>query len=273
MTANSWLNGEPATQIDVGDRGLQYGDGVFETMAVRAGRIALLDMHLQRLVEGCDRLGIIAPAAALIRDELTVAASGQQHAILKLIVTRGSGGRGYRPASDITPARILTRHPWPMYPQRWWQDGVRVRMCHTVLGSNPQLAGIKHLNRLEQVLARSEWSDADDIQEGFMTAADGSVIEGTMTNVFVRRADETWVTPDLCACGVAGVMRRYILERAEASGLAVRVGTLGLRELQAAVEIFVCNSIIGVWPVVQLDTWRYEIGDTTRRVQQWVEET
>jgi 4-amino-4-deoxychorismate lyase len=272
MNGRCWINGEPGTLIAAVDRGLQYGDGVFETMAVRHGRIALLEMHLQRLVEGCERLGIPPPPVASIHGELNAAVSDQERAILKLIVTRGSSGRGYRPAQTVTPTRILALHDWPAYPESWWQDGIRVRICKTILGGNPQLAGVKHLNRLEQVLARAEWSDADSIQEGLMTDADGAVIEGTMSNVFVRLADGTLMTPDLHVCGVAGVMRRYIMERAERMGVPMRVSKLTMPELDQAREVFVCNSVIGVWPVNTIGEWSYPVGEITREIQQWTDE-
>jgi len=268
VSLRSWINGIPGTQITVEDRGLQYGDGVFETMAVRTGRIVLLDLHLQRLEDSCRRLSIALPPIDLIRDELHATAHDQQRAVLKLIVTRGTGGRGYRPVT-LPPTRILTLHEWPDYPANWWQDGIRARVCNTTLGSNSALAGIKHLNRLEQVLARAEWHDDDDIQEGLMTDSSGLVIEGTMTNLFVRLADGQWVTPDLHACGVAGVMRRYILERSKLERVTIRSGKLNVSDIQSASEIFVCNSVIGVWPVRQLENWKYKVGEMTRRIQQW----
>ncbi|MGH8369939.1 MAG: aminodeoxychorismate lyase [Gammaproteobacteria bacterium] len=272
MSGRCWINGEPGTLVAAADRGLQYGDGVFETMAVRHGRITLLEMHLQRLVEGCERLGIPPPSVTSIHNELNTAVADQERAILKLIVTRGSGGRGYRPAQVMTPTRILALHDWPAYPEHWWQDGIRIRICKTILGGNPQLAGLKHLNRLEQVLARTEWSDTDTIQEGLMTDADGTVIEGTMTNIFARLADGVLVTPDLQTCGVAGVMRRYIMERAKQVGVSMRVSKLIIPELDEAQEVFVCNSVIGVWPVNRIGERSYPVGEMTRRIQQWTDE-
>lgn len=272
MNVRCWINGEPGTWVAADDRGLQYGDGVFETMAVRQGRVVLLEPHLERLMRGCERLLFSPPSADVIRAEILAAAVVLEHAVLKLVITRGRGGRGYRPTQDVRPTRILTLHEWPAYPQRWWRDGVSVKLCKTILGGNPQLAGLKHLNRLEQVLARAEWSDSDTIQEGLMTDAEGSVIEGTMTNIFMRHADGMLVTPDLHTCGVAGVMRRYLLERAEQTGMPVRIGKLSIPELDKAQEIFMCNSVIGVWPVNRIDERSYPVGEMTRRFQQWTDE-
>lgn len=273
MNVRSWINGAPESHVPADDRGLQYGDGVFETMAVLEGRIALLDFHLQRLDESCSRLAIKLPSISLIRDELQASACNLQRAILKLIITRGQGGRGYAPATSTEPTRILTLHDWPEYPANWWQDGIRARICSTTLGTNPALAGMKHLNRLEQVLARTEWHDTSEIQEGLMTDSGGLIIEGTMTNIFARLADGQWVTPDLRTCGVAGVMRRYILERCEREHLPVKIGRVGIADMHSVTEMFVCNSVIGVWPVRQLGNWKYKVGEMTRRIQQWVGDT
>lgn len=271
MKGDCWINGEPGTRIAADDRGLQYGDGIFETMSVRQGRVLLLESHLQRLAHGCERLLLPALPFEIIREEIIAAARLEPHAILKLIVTRGSGGRGYRPLQTASVTRILSRHVWPEHPQTWWREGIRARLCKTILGCNPQLAGLKHLNRLEQVLARAEWNDMDDVQEGLMTDASGAVVEGTMTNLFLRFADDEWLTPDLSACGVDGVMRRHLLKHARQAGVTVRVGNVSIAALRSARELFVCNSVLGVWPVKQVDDRHYEVGEMTREAQHWAE--
>lgn len=273
MTTQSWINGRPGDLLPVTDRGLQYGDGLFETLAVKAGRITLLDYHLERLHEGCRRLQLHAPSENILRAELFSAAAGQATAVLKLIVTRDSVGRGYQFTGDAKTTRILTRHPWPEYPLEYNEHGVHLRICDAHLGHNRRLAGLKHLNRLEQVLARAEWSEIDQVQEGLMLDEEGSVVEGTMSNVFVWLDHGVLATPDLRRCGVAGVMRRHLLERAEQMGVAVRVANLSLTELMRAQEIFVCNSLIGVWPVTAIGHWKYSIGSMSRQAQRWASET
>lgn len=272
MNPRCWINGEPASHIAADDRGLQYGDGLFETMAVRAGRITLLDAHLQRLEAGCQRLRFAPPSLEVLGKQLNAVADSHDRAILKLIVTRGQGGRGYRPPIDARPNGIITLHDWPAYPRQWWDHGIRLRVCETVLGANPKLAGLKHLNRLEQVMARAEWQDADDIQEGLMLDAGGAVIEGTMTNVFAKRADGALITPLLEHCGVAGVMRRYLIDRAEREGIPVHAGRIILQDLRSAHELFVCNSVIGVWPVRRIDQHEFSVGEMTRMMQRWAEQ-
>ncbi|MDE2070310.1 MAG: aminodeoxychorismate lyase [Gammaproteobacteria bacterium] len=272
MTEAFWVNGELRDQVSVSDRGLQYGDGVFETLPVKHGQIALLAYHLDRLYAGCERLAINAPSREKLQSELLSAACGEQHAILKLLITRGVGGRGYRPPPDSETTRILTRHPWPDHPSAWSGVGIQLRVCSTRLGHNSRLAGLKHLNRLEQVLARAEWSEREPWQEGLMLDEEGAVIEGTMTNVFVCMADGRRITSELSRCGVAGVMRRHLLERAVEAGEPVQEAQLSLKELQAAREVFVCNSLIGIWPVRRLDNQEYAVGDWTRRMQHWARE-
>lgn len=267
MSTDCWIDGIPAAVVPAQDRGLQYGDGLFETLAVKDGCIVLLDFHLDRLATGCERLGFTMPPATVLKADLQAAAAGD--AVLKLILTRGSAGRGYRPPAGAVPRRILSRHPWPAYPAAWAQDGVRVKVCDTRLASQPRLAGIKHLNRLEQVLARAEWSDADGLQEGLMLDLEGRVIEGTMSNVFASPGEGVLLTPDLSRCGVAGVMRRHLLEQAAKAGVTTRVGPLPLATLLRAQEIFLCNSILGVWPVTELAGTRYPVGAMTRQAQTW----
>ena len=261
----------PAPALPVQDRGLQYGDGLFETLAVKDGRIVLLESHLQRLAEGCARLGLAMPAPAMLRTELHTAAAGPAPAVLKLILTRGSGGRGYRPPAVPEPRRVLLRYPWPEYPAAWSEEGASLRVCDTRLSIQPRLAGIKHLNRLEQVLARAEWNDTDGYQEGLMLDTEERVIEGTMSNVFASPGEGVLLTPDLSRCGVAGVMRRHILEQAAQSGIPIREAPITLDELLRAREIFLCNSVMGVWPVTALAGKRFPVGALTRHAQRWAE--
>jgi len=258
------INGIEASSIDAQDRGFQYGDGLFETLRIRDGRPCLWSAHMARLAHGCERLGLPMPDEALLCDEADRLCRGEADGVLKIVLTRGSGGRGYRPPQDSTPMRLLARFPTPDYPPENRTQGVAVRICDTRLGLNPALAGFKHLNRLEQVLARAEWDDID-IAEGLMQDIEGNVIEGTMSNLFVVQAG-TLRTPELSRCGVAGVMRAQVMAGAEALGIPVGEGRLGLRDLAAADELFLCNSVIGIWPVRRLARRDYVPGPLTARL-------
>ncbi len=217
------VNGVAVDCVDASDRGLLYGDGLFETMAVSNGRVSSWSRHVARLLAGCERLGMAVDTMQLAQeaDELLV---GTGQGVLKVIVTRGSGGRGYRVPDKAAPRRILQLHPWPEFPATARETGVAVRLCTTRLCQNPLLAGIKHLNRLEQVLARREWQDPQ-IAEGLLQDADGRLVEGTMSNLFLVR-DQVLLTPDLRRCGVAGIMRSIILDLAERQSLTVKIRAL-----------------------------------------------
>lgn len=265
-----WIDGQAAETLPLTDRGLHYGDGLFETLAVRGGRIPRLGMHLDRLREGCRRLGMPLPDEPQLCRELDTALHGQLQAVLKLMVTRGSGGRGYRPPLEAQVSRVMLRYPWPDYPADWSEQGIELRICRTRLGCNPALAGLKHLNRLEQVMARAEWSEG--APEGLMLDTEERVIEGTMTNVFASPGPGLLVTPELDQAGVAGVMRRHILEQAQQAGIRVEIRSLSLAELIAQQEIFMCNSIAGIWPVNRIDTRSYGIGPMTQLARRWAEQ-
>jgi 4-amino-4-deoxychorismate lyase len=245
------VDGAPATSIPVGDRGLHYGDGLFETLAVRGGEPEFLDYHLERLVRGCATLGFRPPDRRLIEREIADGVSVMRDGLLKLIVTRGSAGRGYRPPSAPEPLRILLGYDLPMYPPEWLTNGVRVRICATRLGRNRRLAGLKHLNRLEQVLARAECDDPD-VADGLMLDDAGHVVCATSANLFVARGGEL-ITPGLAESGVAGVMRRVLMEAAAGARIPVVERTLSLEELNDASELMLSNSLIGLWRVREIE--------------------
>lgn len=258
------VNGAPETRIPVADRGLQYGDGLFETIAVNGGVPEFWERHMARLGAGCVRLSLPAPDADLLKAEALRLCAETARGVLKIIVTRGSGGRGYRLPDEIHPTRIVSLHPAPDYPADIQRRGVQMRLCDTRLAIQPRLAGLKHLNRLEQILARAEWSDSA-IQEGLMLAADSAAIEGTMTNLFVVSGDMLR-TPDLSRCGVAGILRAVVIDLAREAGIGCRVERFGLVDVLAGDEVFLTNSVVGIWPVGRLGDREFEIGPVTRRL-------
>lgn len=259
-----WINGVPAELVSVRDRGLAYGDGLFETVSVRQGRARLLERHLQRLELGCQRLGIPIDAGVL-HQEISSFAGNLDQGVVKLIVTRGDGMRGYAVPHPQQPLRILFSSPLPGYPLENQVKGVRLFSCATRLAVQPQLAGIKHLNRLEQVLARAEWQDAC-FAEGLMRDQSGRVIEGVFSNLFLVIQGKL-VTADLSRCGVAGVMRAELIERAARLQIRCEVRDIAYTELQTAKEVFLCNSLYGIWPVRELAQHYWAVGDLTRALQ------
>jgi 4-amino-4-deoxychorismate lyase len=245
------VDGIEAATLPADDRGLQYGDGLFETMRIAQGGVPLLERHLARLGDGCARLGLPLPDAAALRGELGAACAGVAAGVLKLVLTRGSGERGYRPPQRPAPRRILSLHPSPAVEADAAARGVRARSCTTRLAIGGPLAGLKHLNRLEQVLARAEWRDPG-IAEGLMLDAEGTLVGGTMTNLFLLRAGVLH-TPTLDRCGVAGVARGLVLECAPEVGLRVEQRRIAPDELAAADALFVCNAVVGIWPLREVD--------------------
>jgi 4-amino-4-deoxychorismate lyase len=261
---DSWVDGQPADALSLKDRGLAYGDGLFETIAVHGGQPILLDRHLTRLAEGCSRLAIAADIER-VRSELLAYAAAMGEGVLKLILTRGDGLRGYAPDPAAQGRRILQGNPPAAYPAMHGEQGVRLFPCVTRLSNQPLLAGLKHLNRLEQVLARTEWHDGEHA-EGLMLDQAGRVIEGVFSNLFLVR-DGVLITPDLKRCGVAGVMRAEILFQAESLAIPIQITDISLEQLQWADEVFMCNSVYGVWPVRAYAALSWPVGPLTRKLQ------
>ncbi len=261
------LNGESKHLIDVRDRGFQYGDGVFETIRVANGDPLFQSEHLARLELGCQRLKIKMPDKSLLRDELAqLLAESSSSAILKIILTRGIGGRGYRFPEHPQTTRLLSVHAMPDYPQHFYNQGIKTLICRHRLGLNSYFAGIKHLNRLEQIMARSEWCEQDDIQEGIMLDLSGRVVEGTMTNIFFV-AEKQLFTPSIKDSGVAGIIRQWVIDIAQQQGITVTEGGFYVEQLLHADEIFVTNSVIGIWPVARVDKTVFTVGSITQQFQ------
>ncbi len=259
------VNGVAADTVSARDRGFQYGDGLFETIAVCRGAPLLWERHLQRLTAGTVRLGMSPPETTLLKTEADRLCRGVERGVLKVILTRGISGRGYHPDASVPATRVLSLSSWPDYPPSWTHEGVAVRWCRMRLASQPRLAGLKHLNRLEQVLARAEWRD--EYAEGLMQDESGNIIAGTMTNIFLVEGG-TLRTPDMTRCGVEGVMRGVVLEQSERLGVACRVGTITATQLEHADEVFLTNSLIGLWPVQRIENRSYGIGQITRKIQE-----
>ena len=239
-----FVDGDAARSLPPDDRGLNYGDGLFETLAVNAGAALALQQHVDRLVADAARLGIGHPPAGQLRDEIEQAARTLDRGVIKLLVTRGSGGRGYRPADPGVSRRVLSTHPWPADLETRGKDEWDGFICRHPVSQNPALAGIKHLNRLDQVLASREWPD-ERCFEGLMCDPAGNLVEGTRSNLVLVRKNRL-LTPELTSGGVAGIVRAAILELAPLLGLESEVATVPAARLADSDEVLVCNSVIGV---------------------------
>lgn len=248
----NYVDGQPADSLPLDDRGLNYGDGLFETVALRDGEPQHWSLHYARLAEGAARLGIVCPASGILLQDLSAALPRPvpDRLVAKIMLTRGSGGRGYAPPMPSHTRRIVRLSAWPEWPQSHAGEGVALSLCATPLARNPVLAGIKHLNRLEQVLASQELAGSGAV-EGLMFDDLSRVIEGTRTNVFLVAGREL-LTPRLDQCGIAGVMRALVIDLARALALHVTETRVERSLLFSANELFVCNSLIGIWPVREI---------------------
>ena len=233
--------------IDPDSRGIAYGDGLFETMRVHAGGVPWWQRHWARLTAGAARLHIRLPYPGFVAAEAGRMLEGRREGVLKLVVTRGAEGRGYTPASDVDADWQLGLHP---IPDAEGSNGLVLRWCRIRLAHQPLLAGLKHCNRLEQVLARAEWREADACErvahEGLLCDQAGHVVCATAANLFVLQQGH-WRTPVLDACGVAGICRQWAIDALDAEQ-----ARLAPADVEAADAVFLCNAVRGILPVARL---------------------
>lgn len=263
------VNGTENNTISLHDRGWSYGDGVFRTLLLRSAQPRCWPRHYAKLRDDCARLHIECPSAALFEQDLRRIAIQQPDCAVRITVTRGNATRGYAIQQGAAPTRVVASSPPPVYPVEYQSQGIRAQLCRTQLAMQPALAGIKHLNRLENVLARSEWNDPG-IAEGIMCDTAGNVISGTMSNLFAVFGDEL-ATPDVSCCGVAGVQRERVLEFADAHGIPAKVTAFGIERLLGADEVFLVNSIIGIWQITVLGKKLWHSGKLTPQFRQWLD--
>ncbi|MCB5189864.1 aminodeoxychorismate lyase [Methylobacillus arboreus] len=263
------INGITDGAISPLDRGFAYGDGIFRTLRVLQGQPQTWAAHYAKLASDSARLGLTCPEASIWREEIASLFADKGDGVAKLMLTRGIGERGYA-ATDNGVTRVVMRSPLSGYPQKNADEGIRVHLCTIRLAHQPLLAGIKHLNRLENVLARQEWSDPN-ISEGILLDQDNLVIEGVMSNIFVR-SGKILITPNLERCGVAGITRQRILEIAPSLGLLPSVAPLSLPDLMRADEVLMCNSLYGAWQVVDFNGRTWPLGQLAARLRQILQE-
>ncbi len=259
------VNGELSQVVEASDRGLNYGDGLFETIAVEQGRPRYWADHMQRLASGCQRLALPMPHQAVLLREATTVSHGQSRCIVKICLTRGPGARGYRPSASTAVNRIVSAHAWPEGIEALWKTGVAARICRMRLALQPALGGIKHLNRLEQVLASMEWDDPA-IHEGILLDTEGYVISAVSANIFLVSSG-TLLTPRMDRCGVRGILRGRIL-KAFAKRCELRRVTPDM--FAEADEVFLASTVRGILPVCRIDTQTFPPGPVTRSLQEWL---
>jgi 4-amino-4-deoxychorismate lyase len=270
MSFPVWVNGSELGCVDPADRGLAYGDGLFETIRVAQGRALLLEGHIGRLVADAAVLGINFDEAGLCDEYARFLGHCPDSCITKILVTRGCGGRGYLPDPCAPATIIFSSHPPLAHPVGHQVTGINAGICSLQLALQPMLAGIKHLNRLEQVLLRREMEELQ-VDEALVCDARGYVIEGVFSNVFMVSGGKLH-TPAIETAGVRGVMRAAILRQAEQDGVPAEQGLYLPSDFLAADEIFFCNSVNGVWPVRMLVDRHFSPGPVSRRWQAFWQE-
>jgi 4-amino-4-deoxychorismate lyase len=239
------INGQQSTCLAITERGLAYGDGLFTTAKIEYGVVVLLDMHIQRLTGGCKLLGLNTPCMQSLMTELTMVAKKFSLAALKVVVTAGSGGKGYSRVGLHTDATnvIIIVSDFPSHYKEIALEGIIVGDSNQQIGISPMLAGIKHLNRLEQVLLRAELDkrNEDDL---LVINCQGHVVEATSSNVFYW-LEGRLCTPEISVSGVNGIIRQSIL--ATYSEISIR--ETHLEDLKQVTAMFICNALMGIIPV------------------------
>jgi len=265
------INGELQTSVNLFDRGFMYGDGLFETVRVVKGKAPLWDYHCQRLEKGCKQLKIKTDADlprrlwSGLQRVISEAGRTTEACVVKIMITRGAGGRGYQAAQQCSPTEIIICYPAPDYPTTHASQGIRVLTCQHRLSENSVLAGIKHLNRLDQVLASTELDDS--VAEGLMLDQHGRVIEGTKSNILLFNNNEI-ISPITTLCGVDGVARSFIFDNLSSLGVKGRFEHIEPSQLFEFDGIAIVNSVLGVWPVRNLDGVDLPISPLVFEIQQ-----
>lgn len=265
MLLACWLNGAPLNALSVQERGFAYGDGLFSTIAVRHQQPSLIDLHWHRLVQGCQRLAISAIDLPQWQQDFIHFCRQYPDCTAKIIVTRGEGGRGYLPDPALKPNCYFYAYA-PATHSAQNQQGITTGFLNGRLGINPILAGLKHLNRLEQVLLRQELATTA-FPEALVCDVNGYVIEGVFSNLFLVQGRQL-ITPALDEAGVAGVMRQHVMNQALTLGLTVLERKINPAEVMVAAEIFFCNSVYGIWPVKQIQGTIRAENPVTQQLQQ-----
>lgn len=261
-----WRDGQPVERISVSDRSFQYGDGCFTTILTRDGKLQLWAQHVKRMEQALETLRIDPVDWNALHDDIESRALPDVQAGIKLHVSRGEGGRGYSTKVNSGPFVTVSCFEYPVKYTELRQKGIELTVSDVVLGHSPILAGLKHNNRLEQVLAKSNVEDAGYL-DGIVLDHEANVIETTMANLFWVKSQQLF-TPDLSLAGVSGVMREQVLEVAKALGYPLTVGQFSLNTVLDADEVFVTNCILGVAPVIKIREVEFVKGSLTKQIQE-----
>lgn len=249
------INGELTTCLAANDRAVQFGDGCFTTARVCDGSVRFLASHIARLQIACEKLLIPFVEWSVLEHEIRQLAAAEQQAVLKVMITRGSGGRGYSALNCQQPSRLLSVSAYPVFYPQWREQGIQLALSPIRLGINPHLAGIKHLNRLEQVLIRTHLEQTH-AQEALVLDSDGWLTECCAANLFWRKGQQVF-TPYVDKSGVNGTMRQHIIACLNDSHWQITEVREHLETLSQADEVLICNALMPIIPVNQAQSWRF----------------
>ncbi|RJG42257.1 aminodeoxychorismate lyase [Motilimonas pumila] len=243
------INGKAATDLPISDRATQYGDGFFTTAKIVEGEVQFWRDHVERLMLTSKALHIELPSVLDLFQEVQQLVQQHPDGVLKIMISRGQGGRGYSPAGCSKATRVLSISELPSHYTQWQQTGIELAVCEQKIASSPMLAGLKTLNRLEQVLLKRE-VELTGKEDGLVLAQDNTVVEATAANIFWYHQG-TWYTPDLRQAGIKGIMRKQVLAACERANMPCQQGQYPLTDVLAADAVFICNSLMGLVPVKQ----------------------
>lgn len=260
MSALLWVNGVRQDTVSAVDRGLAYGDGLFATMRCSKGRVLFLDAHLGRAVQTSQRLGMPWQASAQLIGLLSSIAIEQQQELgtdfcIKLLLSRGVGGRGYQLPEHVSVTEVVSVHPMPGHYRHWQTNGIALQLSPMRLGGQTRLAGMKHLNRLEQVLIKAQVLDKG-FDDWLVLDTQEQVIESSMANLFLIK-DKQVVTPSMHLAGVAGVMREQLIYWFIEAGFNVAIRPVIPSELSQFDHVLLSNSLFGVVGVNRIEQCRF----------------
>lgn len=265
------INGQFDQGLTPLDRGFAYGDGVFRTMLVEDGLPVAWQAHYNKLFFDCNALNIVCPAQEVLLEDIERLFNDDDAvAVCKIVITRGESERGYMLPSVVKPSRVVIKTTMPNYPISRFERGVSLHLCELRLAHQPKLAGIKHLNRMENVLARAEWQNPE-LADGVLLDTHGNVIECTAANLFARYG-KTLSTPDLSYCGVSGVTRELILKLAKELGYQKAETDISIETLRKADEVIMCNSLYGAWQVVSIGDMEWPALGLAEKVRKALQE-
>lgn len=242
------VDGTATDAVPADDRGLAYGDGVFRTLVVEAGQPVAWTAQYERLVADCERLALIRPREDDLLADLDAVFPDASSGVGRITVTRTGSGRGYGPPSDAGSRRIVVGSPLPGRPAN---RVLGLDVSDIELGLQPAFAGVKHLARLEQVVARAACQRAE-AADAAMCDSGGRLICTTMRNLMFVDADGHWATPSLTRAGVAGATRARVMAALAGAGESIIEADLGLADLDRYVGAIATNSVTGVSAVTRI---------------------